>query len=57
MQTVIARWVLLFSLLLSSVCALAHAADQTITRTVEHFTLVLRFTNSAMVFRLEVLLK
>src|SRR2546425_2491627 len=39
MQTVFARWVLLFSLLLSSVCTLAHAADQTITRTVEHFTL------------------
>jgi len=39
MQTVFARWVLLFSLLLSSVCTLAHAAEQTITRTVEHFTL------------------
>jgi len=39
MHTMIARWVLLFSLLLSSVCTLAHAAEQTITRTVEHFTL------------------
>ena len=39
MHTVIARWGFLFSLLLSSVCALAHAAEQTIPRTVERFTL------------------
>jgi hypothetical protein len=39
MHTVMARWVVWFSLLLSGLCALTHAADQTITRTVEHFTL------------------
>jgi hypothetical protein len=39
MHTVMVRWVVWFSLLLSGLCALTHAADQTITRTVEHFTL------------------
>jgi hypothetical protein len=39
MHTVMARWVVWFSLLLSGLCALTHAAEQTITRTVENFTL------------------
>src|SRR5262249_58549385 len=39
MQTVMIRRIVLSYLLLTSVCALAHAADETITRTVEHFTL------------------
>jgi hypothetical protein len=39
MHTVMLRWVVWFSILLSGLCALTHAADQTITRTVEHFTL------------------
>jgi hypothetical protein len=39
MHTVMIRGVVLSYLLLSGLCALAHAAEQTITRTVEHFTL------------------
>src|SRR6266567_7473049 len=39
MQTVMIRGVILSYLLLSGLCAVAHAAEQTITRTVEHFTL------------------
>ncbi len=39
MHTVMVRWIVLSYLLLSGLCALAHAADQTITRAVEHFTL------------------
>ena len=39
MHTVTIRWVVLFSLLLSGLCVVAHAAEQTITRTVENFTL------------------
>src|SRR6266446_4718249 len=39
MPTVMIRGVILSSLLLSGLCAVAHAAEQTITRTVEHFTL------------------
>jgi hypothetical protein len=39
MHTVMVRWVVWFSLLLSGLCALTHAAEQTITRTVENFTL------------------
>jgi hypothetical protein len=39
MQTVMIRWVVLSCLLLSGLGAVAHAAEQTITRTVEHFTL------------------
>ncbi len=39
MHTVIVRWVVLFYVLLSGLCPLTHAAAQTITRTVEEFTL------------------
>ena len=39
MQTVMIRGIVLSYLLLSSVCALVHAADQTIPRSVERFTL------------------
>jgi hypothetical protein len=39
MHTVMIRGIVLSCLLLSNLCALAHAAEQTITRTVEHFTL------------------
>jgi hypothetical protein len=39
MHTVMVRWVVWFSLLLSGLCALTHAADQTIPRSVERFTL------------------
>jgi len=39
MQTVMIRGVVLSYLLLSGLCALTHAAEQTITRTVEDFTL------------------
>jgi len=39
MQTVMIRWVVLSCLLLSGLFAVAHAAEQTIPRTVEHFTL------------------
>jgi hypothetical protein len=39
MPTVMIRGVILSYLLFSGLCAVAHAADQTITRTVEHFTL------------------
>ena len=39
MPTVVIRGVVLSYLLLSGLCALAHAAEQTITRSVERFTL------------------
>src|SRR5205807_5557709 len=39
MQTAMIRWVVLSCLLFSGLCAVVHAAEQTITRTVEHFTL------------------
>src|SRR4029453_9564014 len=39
MPTVVIRGIVFAYLLLSGLCALAHAAEQTITRTVEHFTL------------------
>ncbi len=39
MQTVMIRWAVLSCLLLSGLCAVAHAVEQTITRTVERFTL------------------
>jgi hypothetical protein len=39
MHTVMIRWVVLFSLLLSGLCVVAHTAEQIITRTVEGFTL------------------
>jgi len=39
MHTVMIRVVVLFYVLLSGLCALTHAAEQTITRTVEEFTL------------------
>ena len=39
MPTVMIRGVILSYLLFSGLCAVAHAADQTITRTVEHFTI------------------
>ena len=39
MQTVMIRGIVLSYLLLSGLCAVAHAAEHTITRTVEHFTL------------------
>jgi hypothetical protein len=39
MQTVIVRWVVLSFLFLSGLCALTSAAEQTISRTVEDFTL------------------
>jgi hypothetical protein len=39
MPTVMIRGVILSYLLFSGLCAVAHAVDQTITRTVEHFTL------------------
>src|SRR5215831_1621897 len=39
MQTAMIRGIVLSYLLLSSLCAVAHAAEQTIPRTVEHFTL------------------
>ena len=39
MHTVLFRWVVLSYLLLSGLCALTHAAEQSITRTVEDFTL------------------
>ena len=39
MQTVMIRGILVSYLLLSGLCAIAHATEQTITRTVERFTL------------------
>jgi hypothetical protein len=39
MQTVMIRWVVFSYLLLNGLCVVAHAAAQTITRTVEDFTL------------------
>jgi hypothetical protein len=39
MHTVMIRRIVLSSLLLSGLCAVAYAAEQTLTRTVEHFTL------------------
>ena len=39
MPTVMIRGIVFAFLLLSGLCAVAHAAEQTITRTVEHFTL------------------
>src|SRR5215510_1178570 len=39
MHTVMIRGIVLSYLLLSGLCAVAHAAEQTITRTVEQFTL------------------
>jgi hypothetical protein len=39
MQTVMIHWIVFYFLLLSCLCAVAHAAEQTLTRTVEHFTL------------------
>src|SRR3989454_4769961 len=39
MHTVMIRCVVFSCVFLSGLCPLTHAADQTITRTVEHFTL------------------
>jgi len=39
MHTMMIRGIVLSSLLLSGLCAVAYAAEQTLTRTVEHFTL------------------
>jgi len=39
MHTVMIRRIVLSSLLLGGLCAVAYAAEQTLTRTVEHFTL------------------
>ena len=39
MHTVIVRWIVFSCVLLSGLCALTSAAEQTISRTVEDFTL------------------
>jgi hypothetical protein len=39
MHTVIVRWIVFSCVFLSGLCPLTHAAEQTITRTVEEFTL------------------
>jgi hypothetical protein len=39
MQTVMIHWIVFYFLLLSCLCAVAHAAEQTIPRSVERFTL------------------